>query len=80
MLFNSYEFIFLFMPVTLIGFFLLGRYGKGFGAGWLGLCSIFFYAWWDWRLRWGSAPACSTSAPRGNTLSAAWSPCSWATA
>jgi D-alanyl-lipoteichoic acid acyltransferase DltB (MBOAT superfamily) len=49
MLFNSYEFIFLFMPVTLIGFFLLGRYGKGFGAGWLGLCSIFFYAWWDYR-------------------------------
>jgi len=49
MLFNSYEFIFLFLPITLIGYFVLGRYGKGFGAGWLGLSSIFFYAWWDYR-------------------------------
>jgi len=49
MLFNSYEFLFLFLPVALAGYFLLGRAGKVWGAGWLALCSIFFYAWWDYR-------------------------------
>lgn len=49
MLFNSYSFLLLFLPVTLIGFFLLGRFGKGIGAAWLGACSLFFYAWWDYR-------------------------------
>jgi len=49
MLFNSYEFILLFLPVSLTGYFLLGRAGKIFGAGWLALCSVFFYAWWDYR-------------------------------
>ncbi len=49
MLFNSYEFLLLFLPVTLAGYFLLGRVGKLWGAGWLALCSIFFYAWWDYR-------------------------------
>ena len=49
MLFNSYEFLLLFLPVCLSGYFLLGRLGKSWGAGWLALCSIFFYAWWDYR-------------------------------
>lgn len=49
MLFNSYAFILLFLPVTLIGFFLVARCGKVWGAGWLTLCSLFFYGWWDTR-------------------------------
>lgn len=49
MLFNSYQFLLLFLPVTLAGYFTLGRVGKIWGAGWLALCSIFFYAWWDYR-------------------------------
>jgi alginate O-acetyltransferase complex protein AlgI len=49
MLFNSYEFLLLFLPVCLAGYFRLGRIGKTWGAGWLALCSIFFYAWWDYR-------------------------------
>lgn len=49
MLFNSYIFLLLFLPVALAGFFIFGRIGKGVGAGWLALCSLFFYAWWDWR-------------------------------
>jgi alginate O-acetyltransferase complex protein AlgI len=49
MLFNSYSFLFLFLPVTLAGFFLLGRFGKTIGAGWLAACSLFFYGWWDYR-------------------------------
>jgi len=49
MLFNSYAFLFLFLPVTLAGYFWVGRWGKGAGAAWLAACSLFFYAWWDYR-------------------------------
>ena len=49
MLFNSYAFLLMFLPVCLTGYFVLGRLGKTWGAGWLALCSIFFYAWWDYR-------------------------------
>lgn len=49
MLFNSYEFLLLFLPVCLAGYFLLGRIHKVWGAGWLAFASIFFYAWWDYR-------------------------------
>jgi len=47
MLFNSYAFIFGFLPVTLIGFFWLARISHGFAAGWLALASLFFYGYWN---------------------------------
>ena len=48
MLFNSYEFITIFLPVTLVGFFLLGRYGNSISAiVWLISASLFFYGWWN---------------------------------
>ena len=50
MLFNSFEFIFLFLPITLAGFFLLGKktsYVKQqIPIIWLVLASLFFYGWW----------------------------------
>jgi alginate O-acetyltransferase complex protein AlgI len=46
MLFNSYEFIFTFLPVTLLGFFLLGLRSRELALTWLTLASLFFYAWW----------------------------------
>ncbi|MBS0554953.1 MAG: MBOAT family protein [Proteobacteria bacterium] len=49
MLFNSYAFLLAYLPVTLAGFFLFGRFGKGSGAAWLAACSLFFYGWWDYR-------------------------------
>ena len=49
MLFNSYVFLLAFLPVTVAGFFAFGRFGKGAGAAWLALCSLFFYGWWDAR-------------------------------
>ncbi|MBL8482402.1 MAG: MBOAT family protein, partial [Rhodocyclaceae bacterium] len=49
MLFNSYEFLLAYLPICLIGFFLLGRLGKAWGAGWLAFASIVFYGWWDAR-------------------------------
>jgi D-alanyl-lipoteichoic acid acyltransferase DltB (MBOAT superfamily) len=48
MLFNSYVFIFLFLPIALAGFFLLGRSGRrGPALTWLFAASLVFYAWWN---------------------------------
>ena len=46
MLFNSYEFLFLFLPLTLAGFFACGRRSHALAMGWLALASLFFYGWW----------------------------------
>jgi alginate O-acetyltransferase complex protein AlgI len=48
MLFNSYFFILVFMPATLVVFFLLGRHRERRGAvAWLVAVSLFFYGWWN---------------------------------
>jgi D-alanyl-lipoteichoic acid acyltransferase DltB (MBOAT superfamily) len=47
MLFNSYSFIFLFLPVTLCVFFVVGSRRHMYGAAWLTLASLFFYGWWN---------------------------------
>lgn len=49
MLFNSYSFIFLFLPIVFAGMFWLGRYSHRLAALWLGLASLTFYAVWDAR-------------------------------
>jgi alginate O-acetyltransferase complex protein AlgI len=49
MLFNSYPFIFLFLPFTLLGFGLIGRYStrRGAALAWLIACSVVFYSIWN---------------------------------
>jgi len=48
MLFNSYEFIMLFLPLTVAGFYLIGRSGARRAAtAWLVAASLFFYGWWN---------------------------------
>ena len=48
MLFNSYQFIFIFLPVTLIGFFIISSRGNQRTAiAWLVGASLFFYGWWN---------------------------------
>lgn len=46
MLFNSYLFLFAFLPVALAGYELAGRVHRKAVIVWLGLCSLVFYAWW----------------------------------
>ena len=46
MLFNSHEFLFVFLPVTLLGFYLLGRVSRQGAILWLILASLVFYGWW----------------------------------
>jgi len=46
-LFNTYEFILLFLPLTLLGYFLLAKVrGAEVAIVWLTFASLFFYAWW----------------------------------
>jgi D-alanyl-lipoteichoic acid acyltransferase DltB (MBOAT superfamily) len=47
MLFSSNVFIFFFVPVALIGYQLLGRFGRRAVFGWLSLVSLFFYGYWN---------------------------------
>jgi len=47
MLFNSYAFIFVYLPVVLIGFFWLARSSHTFAAAWLAIASLFFYGYWN---------------------------------
>jgi len=47
MLFNSYEFIFLFLPLATLVFFAINRAGRETAIAWLVLASLFFYGWWN---------------------------------
>ncbi|HKS17812.1 MAG TPA: MBOAT family protein [Bradyrhizobium sp.] len=49
MLFNSYPFIFLFLPVVLIGYFWLGRRSNLAPVIWLALASLAFYSIGNWQ-------------------------------
>jgi alginate O-acetyltransferase complex protein AlgI len=47
MLFNSYVFIFVFLPIILLIFFCLGAYSHRLAVASLLLASLFFYGWWN---------------------------------
>jgi alginate O-acetyltransferase complex protein AlgI len=49
MVFNSFLFIGIFLPVTLCGFYYLARKSHHWAAIWLVLASIIFYGSWDYR-------------------------------
>ena len=47
MLFNSFEFVFLYLPATWVGFMLLGLVHPKAAAGFLVVLSLVFYGWWS---------------------------------
>ena len=47
MLFNTYAFCFVYLPITLGGVFLAARLSHRLALAWLGAASLGFYAWWD---------------------------------
>lgn len=47
MLFNSYEFIFFYLPLVLGGFFAVALRSHRLAALWLVASSVFFYGWWN---------------------------------
>ena len=49
MLFNSYSFIFFFLPAVLVGYFQLARRSEPLPLIFLLVASLVFYGWWDVR-------------------------------
>lgn len=47
MLFNSYPFLFLYLPVVFVGFFWLAKHSHRLAALWLAAASVFFYGYWN---------------------------------
>jgi D-alanyl-lipoteichoic acid acyltransferase DltB (MBOAT superfamily) len=46
-LFNSYVFVFAFLPIALGGFFAASHLGRRVAGCWLIAASLFFYGWWN---------------------------------
>jgi D-alanyl-lipoteichoic acid acyltransferase DltB (MBOAT superfamily) len=46
LLFNSYPFVFGFLPIALLGYQLAAHFGRRAVVGWLAIASLGFYAWW----------------------------------
>ena len=50
MLFHSLQFMFIFLPITFVGYYLITRFSAvSVGLVWLITASLFFYAYWDPR-------------------------------
>ena len=49
MLFNSIPFLFVYLPIVLGMFFLIGGRSHRLAAAWLAVASLFFYGWWDFH-------------------------------
>ncbi|VXC21838.1 MBOAT family protein [Massilia sp. 9I] len=48
MLFNSYSFIFVFLPLTVLGYMAINRFeSRAASLGWLVACSLLFYGVWN---------------------------------
>ena len=47
MIFNSFEFIFLFLPIVWVLYYILGRLHIPFAKAWLLAASVFFYGFWN---------------------------------
>lgn len=53
MLFNSFEYLLVFLPLTVIAYFWLNRHaGDLAGKSWLVVASLFFYGWWSLSYLW----------------------------
>ena len=52
MLFNSYIFIFAFLPIVWSGFFLIGKKSTSLASAWLTAASLAFYSYWSTKYLW----------------------------
>ncbi|CAN5703612.1 MBOAT family protein [soil metagenome] len=70
MLFTAYEFVFLFLPATLAGFWLLRRASYAASVLWLVAASLFFYAYWNAAYLWLLVPSIVVNFGLGRLLDA----------
>ncbi len=75
MLFSSYDFLLLFLPTAVVGFYALGRLGGAMAAlVWLLLCSFFFYGWWSPAFLFLLIASCAVNAALGYYLTSTQAP------
>lgn len=70
MLFTAFEFVFLFLPATLLGYWLLRRASYLAGVLWLVAASLFFYAFWNAAFLWLLVPSIVVNFFLGRALDA----------
>jgi len=85
MLFNSYEFLLVFLPIAALVFFALGRFGRDISVLWLVVTSLFFYGWWNpvyllllvfsILTNYGIGRVLIANAGKGDKLTSAWFVC-----
>jgi hypothetical protein len=63
MLFNSYTFIFIFLPVVLLGFFYFGKQKHSLAMLWLAATSLFFLRMVGCALCWLTVRFCRIQLP-----------------
>ena len=69
MIFNSYPYLFLFLPIALIGYQLLRNAPYRVSIGWLVLMSFIYYAWWRAEDLWVIGASCIFNFLLGRQLS-----------
>ncbi len=47
MLFYTFPFLYCFLPLALMGYFLLGSRSRSLSVQWVVVCSLVFYGWWN---------------------------------
>jgi D-alanyl-lipoteichoic acid acyltransferase DltB (MBOAT superfamily) len=68
MLFTSFEFVFLFLPATLVGFMVLRPLNYAASVLWLVLASLFFYGFWNAAYLWLLVPSIAVNYGLGRAL------------
>ena len=73
MLFNSYEFLFAFLPVVLLGFHLLHLKSRRVALAWITASSLVFYGYWDYRYLALIVPSIVVNCALGYLIARSWS-------
>lgn len=69
MLFNSYEFLFVFLPAAIVGYFAIARLSAFAANAFLAGASVAFYAWWKLDFVWILAASIAANYLFGHKLS-----------
>lgn len=73
MLFNSYPFLFIFLPAVLIGFHALHLQSRRLALAWITLSSLVFYGYWDYRYLALIIPSICINCALGYLIARHWS-------
>jgi alginate O-acetyltransferase complex protein AlgI len=73
MLFNSYAFLFAFLPAVLVGFHLLHRWSRRLALAWITASSLIFYGYWDYRYLALIVPSICINCALGYLIARHWS-------